>query len=72
MHTGTTLTPPKTLNSKDLPYITGNPARGPISPKPRIAVPSVTIALICWYPDFLVLLLVKAIKFSGVKHFFIY
>lgn len=47
MQIGTTFTPPNTLKSKDFPYITGKPALGPISPKPKIAVPSVTIALIC-------------------------
>ena len=45
MHTGITSTSPRTLKSNDLPSITGNPAFGPISPKPKIAVPSVTIAL---------------------------
>ena len=64
------MTPPNTLNSNDFPYITGRPARGPISPNPSIAVPSVTIALMFWYPDFLVLDFAKFIKFSAVKHFF--
>jgi len=41
------LVPPKVLNSNDFPYMTGNPALGPISPNPRIAVASVTIALTC-------------------------
>ena len=44
IQTGTTSTSPNNLNSKDFPYITGNPADGPILPKPNIAVPSVTIA----------------------------
>ena len=36
--------PPKALNSTDLPSITGEPAEGPILPKPRIAVPFVIMA----------------------------
>jgi len=44
---GTTLVPPNILKSNDLPSITGRPAFGPISPRPRIAVALVTIALIC-------------------------
>jgi len=44
IHTGTTYTPPKCLNKHDFPYMTGNPAFGPIFPNPKIAVPSVTIA----------------------------
>jgi len=44
MQTGTTSTSPKSLKSKDLPYITGSPALGPMFPYPRTAVPSVTIA----------------------------
>ena len=43
---GTTSTPPNILKSRDLPYITGRPARGPIFPRPRIAVPSVTITAV--------------------------
>jgi len=46
MQMGTTFTPPKTLNNKDFPSITGRPALGPMSPSPKIAVPSVTIVLI--------------------------
>ena len=42
---GTTYTSPKSLKRRDFPSITGNPAIGPIFPYPRIAVPSVTIAL---------------------------
>ena len=44
IQTGTTSTSPNNLKSKDFPSITGNPAVGPILPKPNIAVPSVTIA----------------------------
>lgn len=43
---GTTSTSPKILNSMDLPSITGKPATGPMFPKPRIAVPSVTMVQI--------------------------
>lgn len=32
MHIGTTSVPPNDLKSSDFPYITGNPALGPISP----------------------------------------
>lgn len=46
MQNGTTSTSPSNLNSKDFPYITGKPALGPISPNPRIAVPSVTMTAI--------------------------
>ena len=41
---GTTSTSPKTLKIRDFPSMTGRPATGPILPKPKIAVPSVTIA----------------------------
>lgn len=41
---GTISTSPKHLNNKDFPSITGIPAMGPIFPRPKIAVPSVTIA----------------------------
>src|SRR2546428_348994 len=41
---GNASTPPRYLNSKDLPSITGNPASGPMSPRPRTRVPSVTMA----------------------------
>lgn len=44
IQTGTTSTSPNNLKSKDFPSITGNPAVGPILPKPNTAVPSVTIA----------------------------
>jgi hypothetical protein len=47
MQTGTILVPPKVLKRRDFPSITGNPALGPISPNPRMAVASVTMALIC-------------------------
>ena len=40
---GTTSTSPSTLKSIDFPSMTGKPATGPIFPKPKIAVPSVTI-----------------------------
>ena len=43
MQKGITSTSPRILNKRDLPYITGNPATGPIFPRPRIAVPSVTM-----------------------------
>ena len=36
--------PPKVLNSADLPSITGIAARGPMSPRPSTAVPSLTTA----------------------------
>lgn len=54
---GMTLVPPNVLKSNDLPSITGRPAFGPISPRPRIAVAFVTIALTCWKPRFLILFL---------------
>ena len=44
MQIGITSTFPSTLKRTDFPSITGNPASGPIDPKPRIAVPSETIA----------------------------
>lgn len=46
MQKGTTSTSPSNLKSNDFPYITGRPALGPISPNPRIAVPSVTMTAI--------------------------
>ncbi len=36
--------PPNALNSADLPSITGSAARGPMSPRPSTAVPSLTTA----------------------------
>ena len=36
--------PPNTLNSADLPSMTGSDARGPMSPSPSTAVPSLTTA----------------------------
>ncbi len=63
MQIGTTLTPPKTLNNNDFPSITGKPDFGPISPKPNIAVPSVTIALTFLYPLEWVLFLQNWIRF---------
>jgi len=44
MHRGSTSTSPNSLNSNAFPSITGRPAMGPISPKPRMAVPSETMA----------------------------
>ena len=44
MQKGTTSTSPKTLKRSDFPSITGRPATGPILPKPKMAVPSVTMA----------------------------
>jgi len=41
---GKASTPPRNLNSSDLPSMTGSPASGPMSPRPRTRVPSVTIA----------------------------
>ena len=36
--------PAKVLNSADFPSITGSDADGPISPRPRTALPSLTTA----------------------------
>ncbi len=44
---GTASTPPKSLNSNALPSITGRAASGPMSPRPRTAVPSDTTATTC-------------------------
>jgi hypothetical protein len=41
---GTASTPPNCLNSTALPSITGMAAAGPMSPRPRTAVPSLTMA----------------------------
>jgi hypothetical protein len=41
---GIEFSPANALNSADLPSITGNAARGPISPSPSTAVPSLTTA----------------------------
>src|SRR5207244_9355828 len=41
---GNASTPPRYLNNRDLPSMTGNPASGPMSPRPRTRVPSVTMA----------------------------
>ncbi len=46
MHTGTASMSPKCLNSTALPSITGIAARGPMSPSPRTAVPSVMTATV--------------------------
>ena len=43
MQTGQIFVPPKYLNKTLFPSITGIPAKAPISPKPRIAVPLVII-----------------------------
>ena len=45
-HTGQASTPAKDLNSAALPSITGSAAVGPMSPSPRTAVPSVTMATV--------------------------
>lgn len=45
MQTGTTLTSPNNLNIRDFASMTGRPGIGPMFPKPRTDVPSVTIAL---------------------------
>ena len=42
---GTQSMPPNSLNSSDLPSITGSAATGPMSPRPRTAVPSVTMRI---------------------------
>lgn len=47
MQNGTTSTSPNNLKSKLLPSMTGNPALGPMFPRPRIDVPSVTIVHNC-------------------------
>ena len=44
MQRGNASTPPNSLKSTHLPSITGIPASGPISPRPRTAVPSVITA----------------------------
>lgn len=64
---GTTSTSPKILKRRDFPSITGCPDRGPIFPRPRIAVPSVTMTA-----TLLVLLytpssLVRALKLLSVN-----
>ena len=41
---GTASTPPNSRNRQALPSITGSDARGPMSPRPSTAVPSVTTA----------------------------
>src|SRR2546427_9310827 len=35
---GNASTPPRYLNNRDLPSITGNPASGPMSPRPRTPI----------------------------------
>ena len=44
--TGQASTPPNCLKSAALPSITGRAAAGPMSPRPRTAVPSVTTATV--------------------------
>ena len=44
MQMGKASTPPKVLKSTALPSMTGRAARGPILPRPRTALPSVTMA----------------------------
>ena len=46
MHRGMASTSPNALNRTHLPSITGIPASGPMSPRPRTAVPSVTTATV--------------------------
>ena len=41
---GNASTPPRYLNKRALPSMTGRPASGPMSPRPRTRVPSVTTA----------------------------
>jgi len=43
-HMGTASTPPRYLKSRAFPSITGRPASGPMSPRPRTLVPSETTA----------------------------
>ncbi len=43
---GMASTPPNCLNSTALPSITGIAAAGPMSPRPRTAVPSLTTATV--------------------------
>ena len=45
-HSGIASTPPKALKSTHFPSMTGMPASGPISPRPRTAVPSVITATV--------------------------
>ncbi len=46
MQIGKASTPAKFLNSSALPSITGIAAAGPMSPRPRTAVPSETMATV--------------------------
>ena len=46
MQTGTALMPANFLNSSALPSMTGIAAAGPMSPRPRTAVPSLTTATV--------------------------
>ncbi len=45
-HSGNASTPPNSLNSTHLPSITGIAASGPMSPRPRTALPSDTTATV--------------------------
>ena len=45
-HIGTQSTPPRYLNSMDLPSMTGMAASGPMSPRPSTRVPSDTTATV--------------------------
>ena len=45
---GTAVMPTSAANSAALPSMTGRPATGPMSPRPRIAVPLVTTATVFW------------------------
>ena len=44
--TGTAFTPPNALNSAHLPSMTGRAASGPMLPKPKTALPSLTTATV--------------------------
>src|SRR5512136_518619 len=61
-HRGKASTPPRYLNRSDLPSMTGMPASGPMSPRPRTLVPSeitptVFHLLVCTYDRSLSLLI---------------
>jgi hypothetical protein len=70
MQKGTTSTPPNILKSKDFPYMTGRPARGPIFPRPRIAVPSVTITAVLQVLQQTFSFLTNSFRFLSLKIFF--
>ena len=46
MQTGKASTPPKRLNSTDLPSMTGSDAVAPMLPRPKTAVPFETTAMV--------------------------